>query len=230
MRKLILFDIDGTILLTRGAGRRAIHAAMLQEMGVEDAIAHIRFDGKTDPQIVRELLDAAGSPNRTDDRVAAICDRYVAILADELVGQDDPPKVFPGVVELLARIEGRDDAVLGLVTGNLAGGARLKLESAGIAFARFRVGAFGSDHADRSELPAIAAERAAPIMGRIPHGAEIVIIGDTPADMTCGRAVGARALGVATGAYTADELRSAGGYAAFDDLSDAEALLETIYD
>jgi phosphoglycolate phosphatase len=229
-RRLVLFDIDGTLLHTHGAGRRAIHAALAEEFGSAPPEHVVRFDGKTDPQIVRELLQVANHPDAADTRrIEAVCRRYVDLLAVELARGTHATTVYPGVHGLLDRLDARGDVLLGLLTGNLADGARLKLESCGIAYARFRVGAFGSDHADRAALPAIAAQRAAQLMGRVPRGAEIVIVGDTPADVTCGEAVGARAIGVATGSYDAAALNAAGAYAAFDDLSEPDRVLAAIY-
>jgi phosphoglycolate phosphatase len=229
-RKLVLFDIDGTLLHTHGAGRRAIHAAVLHEVGARVPEGRVRFDGKTDPQIVREMMELAAQEDPLDPaRIAAICRRYVECLAGELGSGRLNMTVYPGVVSLLNALDQRGDALLGLLTGNVAEGARLKLGAAGIAPDRFRVGAFGSDHADRAALPAIAASRAAVVMGRVPNGAEIVIIGDTPADVTCGRGVGARAIGVATGSYVAAELKAAGAYAVFDDLSVPELVVEAIF-
>ena len=133
-----------------------------------------------------------------------------------------------GVSMLLDRLEAEADVVLGLLTGNIAPGAGLKLRSGGLDPARFRVGAYGSDSPHRPDLPAIAAERAAPIFGRVPAGETVIIVGDTPADVTCGRAIGARAVAVATGSYAMAELREAGARAAFEDLSDTDAVLEAI--
>ena len=227
--KLVLFDIDGTLLWSDGAGRSAIRTALLAEMGATGPIEGFRFDGKTDPQIVHELLRAFGNPHaESGAHVQAVCDRYVEMLEGELASGKRTPHVFPGVWELLDLIERRDDAVLGLLTGNLAAGARLKLASVGMEFDRFRVGAFGSDAAERGELPAIAAARAAELVGEAPTGEDIVIIGDTPADVTCGVGVGARAIAVATGSYGVAELAAAGAYAVFEDLLDTEGVLEAI--
>ncbi len=229
--KLVLFDIDGTLLWTDGAGRSAIGTALLAEMGTTGPIENFRFDGKTDPQIIRELLRASGNPHaESAAHVQAVCDRYVEMLEGELASGKRVPHVFPGVWELLDLIERRDDAVLGLLTGNIAAGARLKLASVGMEFDRFRVGAFGSDAAERGELPAIAAARAAELVGEISTGEEIVIIGDTPADVTCGAEVGARAIAVATGSYRVDELDAAGAYAVFEDLLDTERVLGAIFE
>ncbi len=229
--KLVLFDIDGTLMWTDGAGRSAIRAALLAEMGSTGPIEGFRFDGKTDPQIVHELLRASGHPHaESRAHVQAVCDRYVEMLEGELASGKRTPHVFPGVLELLDLIERRDNAVLGLLTGNIAAGARLKLASVGMEFDRFRVGAFGSDAAERGELPAIAAARAAEAVGETPTGEEIVIIGDTPADVTCGMGVGARAIAVATGSYRTDELAAAGAYAVFESLVDTERVLGAIFE
>lgn len=229
MRRLVLFDIDGTILLTAGAGRRAITAALAEEMASHDAFDRIRFDGKTDPQIVAELLEAARHPAATDtEYIRAVCHRYVALLEAELLEARSRTTVMPGIFELLDALEREAGVVLGLLTGNVAPGAALKLGAAGLDPGRFRIGAYGSDSAHRPDLPAIAARRAEPLFGREPQGAEVVIIGDTPADMTCGRTIGARAIGVATGSYGPGDLRAAGAHAVFEDLSDTVLVLESI--
>jgi phosphoglycolate phosphatase len=228
-RKLVLFDIDGTILLTAGAGRRAIVATLAEEVGVLPAFDRIRFDGKTDPQIVSEMLEAAGQPEpRESPRVRALCRRYVGLLARELERPTTRTTVMPGVHPLLERLEAEPGVVLGLLTGNLAEGAALKLRSGGIAPERFRVGAYGSDAAHRPDLPPIAARRAESIFGRVPHGAEVVIIGDTPADISCGAGIDARALAVATGAFSVADLTACGPHAVFEDLSATDAVLAAI--
>ena len=228
-RALILFDIDGTLLLTAGAGRRAITAALADRLGESDAWRQVRFDGKTDPQIVRELLEASGDSSAQDpDTIADVCERYVAHLEAELERSPGATRLLPGVMALLDRLESRGDVVLGLLTGNVVRGAGLKLRSGGLDPARFQVGAYGSDSAHRPDLPAIAAERAATIFGRVPRGDTVVIVGDTPADVTCGQAIGARAVAVATGSYTVSALREAGARAAFDDLSDTDAVLDAL--
>ena len=227
--KLVLFDIDGTILLTAGAGRRAIMAAIGEEVGETLAFDRMRFDGKTDPQIVAELLEAAGQRGpHASDRVETLCRRYVNLLEHELGQPSARTTVMPGVHALLDRLEAETGVVLGLLTGNLAEGAALKLRSAGLDPTRFRVGAYGSDATDRPDLPAIAAGRAQPFFGRVPSGAEVVIIGDTPADVGCGQCIGARTVGVATGAYSVVDLKACGAHAVFQDLSDTERVLEAI--
>lgn len=228
-RTLVLFDIDGTLLLTAGAGRRAITAALADRLGDGSAWQAIRFDGKTDPQIVRELLEAAGDPDAGDPAIILeVCERYVAHLEEELDRHPGATRLMPGVATLLDRLEARADVVLGLLTGNIERGAGLKLRSGGLDPARFRVGAFGSDSAHRPDLPAIAARRAAAVLGRVPEGETVVIVGDTPADVTCGQGIGARSVAVATGSYSVAALRDAGARATFDDLSDTDAVLDAL--
>ena len=231
--RLILFDIDGTLLWTDGAGRRAIHRALLDEMGTAGPIDGYRFDGKTDPQIVRELLELAGHPEfRSNDRITAVCRRYVDLLTAELAKPTQTTKLYPGIKELLAALEpyeadGR--ALVGLLTGNVQNGAALKLRSAGLDPARFVVGAFGSDSHARAELPAVAAQRAAERTGRRFTGADLVVVGDTPDDVACARPMGARTVAVATGFYDTAALRAAGATHVFQDLGDTQAVLQALF-
>jgi phosphoglycolate phosphatase-like HAD superfamily hydrolase len=226
--KLVLFDIDGTLLLSDGAGRRAIHRALIGVFGSVGPHDY-HFDGKTDPQIVRELMRLEG---HRDERIDAVMDdlfaRYVQFLHEELHAPGHTPYALPGVLALLDALEARRDVILGLLTGNIEPGARAKLQAVGIAPDRFRIGAFGSDHEHRPELPAIAAKRTRDSLGVDVTGAAVVVIGDTPADVTCGRAIGASAIGVATGRFSVDELMSHGAVAAFRDLSDTGAVVRAI--
>ena len=226
--KVVLFDIDGTLLWTDGAGRRAVHQAMEDVFGTLPTDG-LEFDGKTDPQIVRELMRHAGVPDDTiDARLPEALDRYVALLHDELAGADHRDKTFPGVTPLLDALDGRDDVLLGLLTGNVHPGAMAKLAAVGLVHDRFRVGAFGSDHASRPALPAIARSRAELLLGHAVRGSDVVIIGDTPADMNCGNDIGARAIGVATGRYSVGDLRACSPAAVFQDLSDTVAVVHAI--
>jgi phosphoglycolate phosphatase-like HAD superfamily hydrolase len=231
--KLVLFDIDGTLLWTDGAGRRAIHRALLAEMGTAGPIETYRFDGKTDPQIVRELLALAGHPDaETEARIQAVCRRYVELLREELANPAQSTRLMAGVADLLAALgphEVAGQALVGLLTGNVAPGAALKLGSAGLDPARFRVGAYGSDSHRRSDLPAVAARRAAALTGRSFVGPDVVIVGDTPEDVACGRPIGARSLAVATGWYDVAALRAAGAAHAFETLADTAAVLDAIF-
>jgi phosphoglycolate phosphatase-like HAD superfamily hydrolase len=228
MTTLVLFDIDGTLMLTDGAGKRALHRALLEVFGSTGPAAH-RFDGKTDPQIVRELMRIEGHADaHIDAHMQELLDRYLAYLEGEMADPSHNPRLLPGVRELLDGLERRDDVMLGLLTGNLREGARIKLRMLGVDPERFVVGAYGSDHELRPELPAIARERATKLSGIAFNGRDVVVIGDTPADVTCGRAIGARAIGVATGAYSTDELASYGAFAVFRDLGDTDAVIAAI--
>jgi phosphoglycolate phosphatase len=231
--RLILFDIDGTLLWTNGAGRRAIHRALLDETGTAGPIEGYRFDGKTDPQIVRELLTLAGHPEcDSEDRITAVCRRYVELLTAELAKPTQATRLYPGITDLLAALEpyeadGR--ALVGLLTGNVQHGAALKLRSAGLDPARFAVGAFGSDSHARADLPSVAAKRAAERTGRRFTGADLVIVGDTPDDVACARPMGARTVAVATGFFDTTALRAAGATHVFQTLSDTRAVLEALF-
>jgi phosphoglycolate phosphatase-like HAD superfamily hydrolase len=135
---------------------------------------------------------------------------------------------MPGIPALLDALEADTGVLLGLLTGNVVPGARLKLRAVGLDPERFVVGAYGSDHHRRGELPPIAARRAAPHFGRVPTGTEVVIIGDTPADVQCGAGFGARTIGVATGGYTVAELVAEGADEVFADFCDLERAREAI--
>jgi phosphoglycolate phosphatase len=226
--RLVLFDIDGTLLWSDGAGRRAIHRALVEELDVEVPDGY-RFDGKTDPQIVRELVRLRGHDDESiDAQLHGVLSRYVEYLAVELNAPGHSAGPLPGVVELLEELECRTDVCLGLLTGNLAAGARAKLDSVGIDPALFRVGAYGSDHELRPELPAIAQRRAVEMLSRDMPGESIVVIGDTPADVTCGKSLGVRAVAVATGRYSMEELAAYDPHAVLRDFSDTAAALEAI--
>lgn len=226
--KLVLFDIDGTLLWTDGAGRRAIHGALRDvfgSIGPED----YWFDGQTDPQIVRALMRLEGFDDETiDERLPRVLMRYVERLRDELRSPEHPPRVLPGVPDLLDALDGAPGIVLGLLTGNIAEGADAKLRAVRIDPNRFKVGAYGSDHELRPELPAIAHRRANESLGLSLLGNAVVVIGDTPADLQCGRALGARAIGVATGRFTTAQLTEHDPAAVFENLSDTQSVVKTI--
>ncbi|MGQ0539362.1 MAG: HAD family hydrolase [Gemmatimonadaceae bacterium] len=226
--KVVLFDIDGTLLRTEGAGRRAMERALQTVFGKTGDPGY-RYDGKTDRQIVRELMRGAGFAGATiDERMGDVVRCYVAQLHNELRAGAALVRCYGGVLELIAALESRGDRAVGLLTGNVEPGAIAKLEAAGLAAARFRVNAFGSDHEDRHALPAIALERARRALGTHIQGTAIIIVGDTPADMACGRSVGARAIGVATGHYSTGDLSQHAPHAVFADLCDTEAVLTAI--
>ena len=226
--KLVLFDIDGTILWSDGAGRRAMTRALTTAFGSSGSPDY-RYDGKTDMQIVRDLMRMDGHDDAIiDDRMKALLDEYVDRLRTELVAGTTQIHRFDGVLELLDALEARPDRTVGLLTGNIEVGAHEKLRAVGIDPLRFSVCAFGSDQEVRGELPAIAQRRAREALGLSVAGDAIVIIGDTPADIDCTRAIGARAIAVATGRYSMEELAEHGPVAVFPNLADTDAVMRAI--
>lgn len=226
--KLVLFDIDGTLLWTDGAGRRSMEGALQEVFGTPGDSSY-PYDGKTDRQIAREQMRAAGFEDaHIDPRMTDVLNAYLSRLTAELERDRAAAKICTGVPPLLDALEAHERATLGLLTGNIADGARRKLAAVGIDPNRFRVNAFGSDHEHRPELPGIAKTRALELMGLDLNGDGIVVIGDTPADIHCGRALGVRAIGVATGRYTVEELQSHNAAAVFADFSDTEAVVNAI--
>jgi len=222
--RLVLFDIDGTLVRCGPTPRRVFKRALEQTFGTAGPIDEWIFDGKTDPLIVRELIEAAGVD--WDDRLAEMALKlYVEGLARELPGEA-AKRILPGVVPLLEGLRERG-ALLGLLTGNVRDGARVKLESLGL-WDYFPFGGFADDSHLRSEIATAAVRRAGGFAGREFSGNEIVIIGDTPHDMRCGRHLGARAVGVATGRSPVEELMDAGAGAALGNLSDTEQAVSSI--
>lgn len=228
MLRLVLFDIDGTILRTGGAGREAMEQALTQVFGTAGGPNH-RYDGKTDRQIVREVMRDEGlSDDEIERRMDEVLQLYVAELRERLEESPRDVEIFPGVMPLIDAVDASPDSVLGLLTGNVERGAQLKLAAVGLAMERFRVNAFGSDSEVRGALPAIAHRRMCDVFGVELAGRDVVVIGDTPADIDCGRSLGARAIAVATGRYSVEQLREHEPFAVFQDLSDTAAVLAAI--
>ena len=225
MTRLILFDIDGT-LVTGGPAKDAFHVALVDAFGTTGAIDVHEFSGKTDPQIARELLTDAGLTDEEVDRgFPTLWERYQEELEARLPAR--PMEVLPGVPELLDALESEAVSALGLVTGNIVGGARLKLGSAGL-FERFPVGGYGSDHEVRNHLPGIAMERAREHFGTDFAPADVVVVGDTPRDVECGRHAGCATVAVATGNFDAAALEGAGADRVVDDFRATGEVLEVL--
>ncbi|HEY4955382.1 MAG TPA: HAD family hydrolase [Gemmatimonadaceae bacterium] len=226
--RIVLFDIDGTLLRSGGIGRIAMEHALTNVFG-SPGHAEYHYDGKTDRQIVRELMRHAGF---TDDQIDAQMDEllaaYVAALELELASGQRNVLLLDGVADLLDELERQSQVVMGLLTGNIHQGAKAKLSAAGIDPARFKVSAFGSDNELRPELPAVAQRRASELLGVDVQGNKVIIIGDTPADIQCGEAIGARAIGVATGRYSVEQLAEYNPYAVFETLADTPVVLSSI--
>ena len=225
--RLFLFDVDGTLLSARGLGRAALAHALERVFGAAGALDGYDLRGKTDPRIVHDVLGAAGIPRETIEARAAECfDVYVHEL-DALLGDGSAVRVMPGVPALVEALAARADAVVGLLTGNIEAGARLKLRPTGL-LPWFRVGAFGSDDMDRRRLPPIARERARRLVGHEFGFDRVTIIGDTPHDVDCARACGAVAVAVATGRYAPEELAACAPDLLFGDFSDVDRALAAL--
>ena len=226
--RLVLFDIDGTLLNSGGMGRAAMQRALGLVFGSPGNPSY-RYDGKTDKQIVRDVMRMEGhSDQHIDSRMEKLIDLYLDGLREGVKSGKFNVRPLEGVVPLLDALDGRENIILGLLTGNVEPGARIKLTAAGIDPDRFKVNAFGSDHEHRPELPAIAQRRAGETLGVDIAGDRVVVIGDTPADIECGRSLGAKAIGVASGHYTVEQLQSHKPYAVFPSLKNTEQVLETI--
>ena len=228
MKRLLLFDIDGTLLSTEGAARRAFRRALIEIYGTTGPIDSHKFNGKTDPQIARELLTLAGlAAAQIDEKLQIFFDTYLNGLETEVRATDHATRVYPGVREMLDALVDRDDVILALLTGNIARGADLKLGSAGLRD-YFAFGAFGSDCEDRPDLPPVAVQRAREATGREFAGSDIVVIGDTPFDILCGEALGVFTVGVTTGGHGREELMNVGADVVFEDFSDTAAVLRVL--
>jgi phosphoglycolate phosphatase-like HAD superfamily hydrolase len=225
--RLILFDIDGTLIQAHGAGHRSLVRAMHDVFGTAGPHDDYDWRGKTDPQIVCDLLRHAGIPDRVIATGLADCfDRYRRYL-EETLANGHRVDVLPGVAGVLEALRARREALVGLLTGNVEAGAIAKLRPTGL-LPFFRIGAYGSDDADRRRLPAIARDRANAVTGHPIGFAEIVIIGDTPLDVDCARACGAQAVAVATGQHSVAELAVCDADAVFADLADVESVIRAL--
>ena len=195
MFRLILFDIDGTLIWSNGAGGLAMHRALVEVYGGSGILANMSLAGMTDRSIIHTALTGAGfSAQEVQVRWESFSDALARHMLRTV--QERPVQPCPGVLRLLDALAARDDVALGLETGNLASTASIKLRAAGIDPELFRVGGFGSDDGDRNRLPTIAAQRAESLFGQGFRGQSIVVVGDTPADVACGKAVGARTVAV----------------------------------
>lgn len=217
-RIIALFDIDGTLLRAGGAGRRAVELALgevLDELDDEVSLQSVEFAGRTDPWIVRAALMQYGVA-ADDDLIHEVLRRYVAHLPRELE-RADAFEVLPGALALLSELSDREDLVLGLGTGNTEPAAYAKLARGGLD-SFFAFGGFGSDHAERPEVLRTALHRGLERTGVQMEDARVVVIGDTPHDVTAARAIGAHCVAVSTGGYEASALEAAGASVVVSDL------------
>jgi phosphoglycolate phosphatase len=224
--KLILFDIDGTLINSNQAGRMALAAALRQLFGTIGSLDSYDMGGKTDLRIINEVL--------ADDVPLDVIDAKLPELFEVMANHAAviyPQRGIlpcPGVNDLLDILGKQEGVLAGLLTGNSQATAPLKLQAAGIDPQQFRIGAYGSDDSDRNNLPAVAIRRAMETTGISFAGDNIVVVGDTPADVECARVCQARAVGVATGWHTIETLKACDPDHLFVDLSDTQAALRAL--
>ncbi len=216
-----LFDIDGTLIHTRGAGMAALRKGLRAAFGVPDPTDQVAVHGRTDRGITRDLFRHHGIEDRPE-HWERFRDAYLRVLPGTLA--ERPGEVLPGVVPLLQTLAGRADVAVGLLTGNTRAGARIKLAHYGLD-RYFDFGGFGDNHLERDD---VAREALAAVRGRLNGNVDLEhvwVIGDTPTDVSCGRAIGARVVAVATGNHTREELAAAGPDHLAIDFSDPAPLL-----
>lgn len=222
----VLFDIDGTLIRVHSASRDAVRDALSEAFDRPPSLEEVSFAGKTDPEILIDILKRNGhrlrpGDPRFDRALAGYERRFVHGLTENHV------QVLPGVRTIPRALDERSDLVLGLVTGNLAGTASAKLETAGLAD-YFAFGAYGSDHVDRNELPALALRRAQRHAGRPVSPDRAIVVGDTPRDVQCGVRAGARTVAVCTGTVGREELEALDPDLLLEDLTRADPLIRLL--
>ena len=223
-KRLLLFDIDGTLVNTGGAGVESLKMTMRNRFLAEDDLRDIEIAGKTDRAIIRDIFQKYRI-DPTEGNITSFAREYIEGLS--LCLSRTRGRVLPGIQQLLERLKPQPHVVLALLTGNLQQGARLKLQHYGL-WDFFEFGAFADDHHDRNELGAFARKRAQLRHGHDFDAADIDVIGDTNHDIACGKAFGARTIAVATGSWSWERLQGCTPDFLFDDLSDSEAVIERL--
>jgi phosphoglycolate phosphatase-like HAD superfamily hydrolase len=221
MVRLVLFDIDGTLVHTGGAGVKAFAKVFATEFGAHDGVERIKFAGRTDVSLVREFFGLHGIP-ATSANFERFFDRYVHWL-DHILAHSKTEEC-PGVRALITDFQALPEPpLLGLLTGNIRLGAEIKLRHFGL-WDCFETGGFADDDEDRNHIAAVAKFRGERVLGRELAGEEIVVIGDTPLDIRCGRAIGAKVLAVATGGARYEELEAHNPDWVVEDVRDLRAV------
>jgi len=231
MKTLVLWDIDGTLVLTGRAGVRALERALAEVCGRSGLLDGVAIAGRTDRAIISDAIRAVGV-EPADPLFADVRDRYCTHLSTEVRADTPHPKlVLPGVhaaLDQLAPLEATGAVAVGLLTGNFAQGAEIKLGYFDL-WRRFRFGAFGDRHVDRRDLVPLAIEAALRAGAGVFRPEHIVIVGDTPADVDCAHAHGARVIAVATGSSSVEQLRATGAEAVVSDLCDWTNAWRAVY-
>ena len=223
-KRLLLWDIDGTLISTGAAGHGAIIRATAQQFGGDGNLDGVEIAGRTDLAIAHQVLQKYGAPV-TDENARGFLEIYLRMLAEELPRREG--RVLPGVLDLLKRLVSQPDTTLGLLTGNLERGAKLKLEHYDL-WRFFAFGGFADDHHDRNELGPFALSRALEGTGIKFAGSQVDVIGDTGHDIACGKAFGARTVAVATGSWSREQLAEHQPDFLFDDLSNVDEVMLTL--
>jgi phosphoglycolate phosphatase-like HAD superfamily hydrolase len=218
---IILFDIDGTLVRTGGAGKAAMEAGLTTAFGVTELRDEVPYSGRTDVAIGRDLLRVHGI-DPTPDNQQKLRESYLDHLPASLLSKGGT--VCPGVRDLLRAIAGKPGVVLGLLTGNVRNGAMVKLGHFGL-WDFFACGGFGDEHFDRDDVARSALASVRTHLGGDVNPSDVWVIGDTPLDVSCARAIGANAVAVATGWHPVEELAGCEPDLIFDDLSDHARLL-----
>lgn len=224
MKTLILWDIDGTLIHSGGAGERALIAALRDEFGIAGTLDDIELAGRTDPWIARRVLAKFAVPDTTEN-ISRYLDGYLRALTEEVANRH--ARTLPGIRELLTTLKERRDVAQGLLTGNLRRGAEIKLTHHDL-WVHFAFGAFADDSEMRDELGPHAISRASAHHSVEFSADRVFVIGDTPHDIACGKVIGAHTIAVATGRFSVDELSACQPTAVFPDLSDTAAVLRLL--
>jgi phosphoglycolate phosphatase len=223
-KRLLLFDIDGTLISTGGAGVCALKLVIEKRYGVHDDLHDVEIAGRTDSGIAASILKKYGA-SETNGNVADFLDEYVGFLEQTISTTDG--QILPGMSEILNRMKARPDRVLGLLTGNVKRGAELKLQHYGL-WDFFEFGAFADDHHDRNQLGEFARTRAQEKHGHDFDSAQIDVIGDTGHDVACGKAFGARTVAIATGSWSREQLAAHKPDFLFDDLANVGEVMRVL--
>jgi phosphoglycolate phosphatase len=223
-RRLLLFDIDGTLITSGGAGEQALKDAMSARFGVVEDLQGVSLAGSTDANIAVQLLRRHGLDPEPEN-IAALLDEYLTHLPSRMTERNG--FLMPGIISLLEELHTKPEAVLGLLTGNVERGAKIKLTHYGV-WHFFEFGAYADDHHDRNELGKFAQARALAKHGEEFPPERIYVIGDTPRDIECGRAIGAQTVAIATGQYSVEELSVYKPDHLFEDFSDTAAVVQVL--
>lgn len=226
VKKLILFDLDWTLLYTGGAGVRALDYAFEKQFGIASAMKSMSVDGKTDRSIAREMVSVHLKRDATPDEIELICRGYIERLRFE-VETGAGYRIMPGIPQLLQALQKEPSIVMGLGTGNLRAGAQIKLEKAKM-WDYFGFGGFADDSEDRPTLLAMGAKRGFEKLGKTLAPRDVIVIGDNKRDVLSGQAIGATTIAVATGSMSLEELGQHRPDFLFQDLSDTSKVLEAL--